>query len=72
MPRRDGKLVYRPSLIALSDTFALTDVRWQSFGKRRAVGRGTYYLNACEPTCATAPRDKVTAEIELTGQVPLP
>jgi len=70
MPRRDGELVYRPSVIALSDTVALTDVRWQSFGKRHAVGRGTYYLNACEPTCATAPRDKVTAEIDLTRPVP--
>jgi hypothetical protein len=55
IPRRDGELVYRPSTIALSDTVALTDIRWSSFGKRRAVGRGTYYLNVCEPTCATAP-----------------
>lgn len=70
MPRRDGELVYRPSIIALSDTAALTDVRWSSFGKRRAVGRGPYYLNACEPTCATAPLDKVNAKIELTGSAP--
>jgi hypothetical protein len=65
MPRRDGELVYRPSVIAFSDTTALTNVTWSSFGQQRAVGRGTYYLNACEPTCATAPRDKVTAEIDL-------
>jgi len=65
MPRRDGELVYRPSVIALSDTAALTNVRWSTFGKQRAVGRGTYYLNACEPTCATAPRDEVAAEIDL-------
>jgi hypothetical protein len=70
MPRRDGELVYRPSIIALSDTAALTDVRWSSFGKRRAVGRGTYYLNACEPTCATAPLDKVNAKIDLTRSAP--
>ena len=66
MPRRDGELVYRPSVIGLSDMVALTEVRWSSFGKRRAVGRGAYYLNACEPTCAAAPRDKVSAEIDLT------
>jgi hypothetical protein len=70
MPRRDGELVYRPSVIALSDTAVLTDVRWSGFGKARAVGRGTYYLNACEPTCATAFRDKVTAEIDLTRPAP--
>lgn len=69
MPRRDGTLVYRPSTIALSDTVALTNVQWSSFGKQRAVGHGTYYLNACEPTCATAPRDKVTAEIDLSRPV---
>jgi hypothetical protein len=70
MPRRDGELVYRPSVVALSDSFTLTGVHWRSFGKRLAVGRGTYYLNACEPTCPLGHRDKVTGEIDLTRPKP--
>ena len=69
-PALNGELVYKPSMIAMSDTFAFTNVRWRSYGGAIAMGRGAYTLNDCEPTCATAAVDHVHASIELSRPKP--
>jgi hypothetical protein len=69
-PALDGELVYRPSVIAMSDTGGLTKVRWSTYGKAVARGRGSYPISDCEPTCALAKPDWFTAKIELSRPRP--
>jgi hypothetical protein len=66
----NGGLVYKPSVIAMSDTFAFTDVHWRSYGNAVASGRGSYTISDCEPTCASATRDHAQATIELSRPKP--
>jgi hypothetical protein len=69
-PALNGKLVYKPSVIAMSNTMAFTKVHWRSYGDAVARGRGSYAINDCEPTCALAEPDWVTATIELSRPRP--
>lgn len=69
-PALNGELVYRPSVIALSDKFVFTNVHWSSYGKAIARGRGSYPINDCEPTCARAKTFWYRASIELSRPGP--
>jgi hypothetical protein len=53
VPDREGELVYRPAVIDLSDSAAITHIRWGRYGGGVAIGRGTFPLPGCEPACAT-------------------
>lgn len=69
-PALDGELVYKPSVIAMSKTMALRKVHWRSYGKTIALGRGSYSINVCEPTCALSRPIWFTADIELSRPRP--
>ena len=69
-PALNGELVYKPSVIAMSDTFAFTKVHWRTYGKVVASARGSYTISDCEPTCSTATPDRVQATIELSRTRP--
>jgi hypothetical protein len=69
-PARKGELVYKPSVIDLSATAAISKVHWSSYGKAIARGRGSFPLNVCEPTCALAKPDWNSVNIELSRPRP--
>jgi hypothetical protein len=52
VPDREGELVFKPEVIDLSDTAAITHIRWSRYGGGLAIGRGTFPLPGCVPTCA--------------------
>ena len=65
---RKGDLVYKPTVIDLSDSAAITDIHWTSYGRTLAIGRGRYPLNACEPSCAEAKLDWVGVTVSLRSR----
>src|SRR5436305_1161173 len=65
-PALDGQLVYKPSVIAMGDVLALSNVHWHSYGTAIAHGKGRYPINVCEPSCALHKPAWYTATIELS------
>jgi hypothetical protein len=50
VPDRQGDLVYKPEVVDLSDTVAITDIHWTRYGRRLALGHGGFcYPGVCRP-----------------------
>jgi hypothetical protein len=69
VPDQGGDLVYKPDVIGLSATSAITDVRWASYGGTVAVGHGRFPENACVPNCAEGKIDWVTVTVSLKDRI---
>jgi hypothetical protein len=69
VPDRQGDLVYKPEVVDLSDTVAITDIHWTRYGKRLALGHGRFLLPGCVPTCATGKVFRVRMAIHVKDPV---
>ena len=44
----------------------VTDIKWQTWNSKEAIGSGTYSQNMCEPSCAEGKRVDVPARLKLS------
>ena len=44
----------------------VTDIKWQSWNSKEAIGSGTYSQNMCDPSCAEGKRLNVPARLKLS------
>jgi hypothetical protein len=44
----------------------VTDIKWQTWNTKEAIGSGTYSQNMCEPSCAEGKRVDVPARLKLS------
>ena len=61
--------VQRPEQIMLTCAdggMILTDIKWQTWDAKGAVGTGIYSQNMCEPSCAEGKRVEVPARLKLS------
>ena len=65
------ELVYRPHAIGLSadGTFALTAIKYTSYGGPTATATGRAYLRGCTPDCARGKVYRPAAALRLEKQV---
>jgi hypothetical protein len=65
------ELVYRPHAIGLSadGTFALTGIKYASYGGAVATATGRAYVRGCTPDCALGKVFRPTAALRLESQV---
>jgi hypothetical protein len=65
------ELVYRPHAIGLSadGTFALTAIKYTSYGGPTATATGRAYLRGCTPDCAQGKVYRPAAALRLEKQV---
>jgi hypothetical protein len=65
------ELVYRPHAIGLSadGTFALTGIRYASYGGPVATATGRAYVRGCTPDCAQGKAYRPAARLRLESQV---
>jgi hypothetical protein len=65
------ELVYRPHAIGLSGdgTFALTGIKYQSYGGSVAAATGRAYVRGCTPNCAQGKVYRPSARIRLEAQI---
>jgi hypothetical protein len=65
------ELVYRPHAIGLSadGTFALTAIKYTSYGGPTATATGRAYLRGCTPDCAQGKVYRPAATLRLEKQV---
>jgi hypothetical protein len=61
----------RPTEIGYSGdaTNVVTGITWSSWTATGATGTGTSDLDSCNPSCAAAPLDDVTATVTLSDPV---
>jgi hypothetical protein len=64
------ELVYRPHAIGLSadGTFALTGIKYESYGGPVAKATGRAYVRGCTPDCATGKAYRPAATLRLESQ----
>jgi hypothetical protein len=64
------ELVYRPHAIGLSadGTFALTGIKYTSYGGPTATATGSAYVRGCTPDCARGKVYRPTASLRLEKQ----
>jgi len=61
--------VQRPEQIMLSCAdggMIVTDIKWQTWNTKEAIGTGTYSQNMCEPNCAEGKRLEVPMRLRLS------
>ena len=61
--------VQRPEQIMLSCAdggMIVTDIKWQTWNTKEAIGTGTYSQNMCEPNCAEGKRVEVPVRLRLS------
>lgn len=61
--------VQRPEEIMLTCAdggMILTDIRWQTWSSKQALGTGIYSQNMCDPSCAEGSRIDVPVTIKLS------
>jgi hypothetical protein len=65
------ELIVRPHAIGVSadGTFALTGIRYSSYGGPTAVATGRAYVRGCTPDCARGKVYRPTASLRLASQV---
>ncbi|HEY2052515.1 MAG TPA: hypothetical protein VGH14_01115 [Solirubrobacterales bacterium] len=65
------ELVYRPHAIGLSadGTFALTGIKYSSYGGPTAIATGRAYVRGCTPNCAQGKVYRPSAALRLEKQV---
>jgi hypothetical protein len=65
------ELVYRPHAIGLSadGTFALTGIKYSSYGGPVATATGRAYVRGCTPDCAQGKVSRPAATLRLESQV---
>lgn len=65
------ELVYRPHAIGLAadGTFALTGLRYQSYGGPIATATGRAYVRGCTPNCAEGKAYRPAAKVRLESQI---
>ena len=65
------ELVYRPHAIGLSadGTFALTGIKYESYGGPTATATGRAYVRGCTPDCAQGKVYRPSARIRLEAQI---
>jgi hypothetical protein len=59
---------YKPRFIELSCTVGdakVDRVKWSKWGRRRARGRGTAYINNCKPSCVDGHFHKYRVKVRL-------
>jgi len=66
------QLAYRPHAIGLSadGTFAITGIRWQSYGGSAARAKARAYVRGCTPDCAQGRVYRPRATLSLSALVP--
>ena|SRR5438445_2901569 len=69
VPDQGGDLVYKPSVIGLSASSAITDIRWSGYGSSVAIGHGRFPENACVPNCAEGKVDWVVVKVTLKDRI---
>jgi hypothetical protein len=65
------ELVYRPHAIGLSadGTFALTGIKYQSYGGSTATATGRAYVRGCTPDCAQGKVYRPSARLRLEARI---
>lgn len=64
-----AKVKPRKILFACADGGSgLRGLRWESWNKYSAKGRGKYYYNDCDPYCADGTLHKVRTKVRLRGR----
>jgi hypothetical protein len=65
------ELVYRPHAIGLSadGTFALTAIKYKSYGGAVATATGRAYVRGCTPNCAEGKAYRPSSRIRLEAQI---
>jgi len=61
--------VQRPEQIMLTCAdggMIVTDIKWQTWNTKEAIGSGTYSQNMCEPSCAEGKRVAVPVRLRLS------
>jgi len=61
--------VQRPEQIMLTCAdggMIVTDIKWQTWNTKEAIGSGTYSQNMCEPSCAEGQRVDVPVRLRLS------
>ena len=61
--------VQRPEQIMLTCAdggMIVTDIKWQTWNTKEAIGIGTYSQNMCEPNCAQGKRVEVPVRLRLS------
>ena len=61
--------VQRPEQIMLTCAdggMIVTDIKWQTWNTKEAIGSGTYSQNMCEPSCAEGKRVEVPVRLRLS------
>ena len=61
--------VQRPEQIMLTCAdggMIVTDIKWQTWNTKEAMGSGTYSQNMCEPSCAEGKRVDVPTRLKLS------
>jgi len=66
-----GRLLYRPACtpgcpLSGDSTAILARMTWPTWSATKAVGTGTYELDACNPDCASGPVYKVPVVVTLS------
>jgi hypothetical protein len=65
------ELVYRPHAIGLSGdgTFALTGLKYKSYGGPVAIATGHAYVRGCTPNCAEGKVYRPAAKVRLEAEI---
>jgi len=61
--------VQRPEQIMLTCAdggMIVTDIKWQTWNSKEAIGTGTYSQNMCEPSCAEGKRVDTPVRVKLS------
>jgi hypothetical protein len=69
-----GIVDYKPGVFFKSCAdggIAVGEIKWDSWNKDGATGKGTYAINDCKPNCASGKLSKVAVSVKLTGDKPL-
>jgi hypothetical protein len=64
-----GHRVYKPSTLGFGAHELITGITWSKWGKKLAIGHGTYQVNDCIPDCATGTITPTPSTIYLTGRI---
>lgn len=63
-----GRRQYKPSSLFFGAHELITSVSWSKWGKKLAIGHGTYQVNDCIPDCADGTITPTPSTIYLTGR----
>jgi hypothetical protein len=64
-----GHRAYKPSTLGFGAHELITGITWSKWGKKLAIGHGTYQVNDCIPFCAAGTITPTPSTIYLTGRI---